>query len=326
VRAVTLERFGAPLVVSGDAPEPVPGPDEALVRVVAAGVCGTDVKLWRGQIPSTPLPLVMGHEVAGELESGQRVVLLHHLFCGSCARCRAGQESLCDRLVGRVGFDQPGGWADYVVVPRRNAVPIPEGVGWHEACVVPDAVATVWRALRTIGGVGPDDDVAIVGLGGLGLAAVQLAVRYGGRVLAVDVDASKLEVALELGASHAALLGEAPRDFDPALVLDCAGTADALRLLPKRGTLVQVGYSDRALLPTAEIAMRELRVVGCRAAALGDLVAALDAVAEGVVRPVVGTVRPLEDAQDAIDALARGEVTGRQVLDVSSGGPGQDPA
>ncbi len=321
-----------------DAPVPEPGPEEALVRVVAAGVCGTDVKLWRGDLPRTPLPIVPGHENAGVVEAlgsgtepqpGTRVVVFHHLHCGRCRRCLAGSHNLCERLRGRVGFDHDGGWADYLVVPVRNLLPIPDALSEREACVVPDAVATVWRALLTVGQLEPDEDVAVIGAGGLGLAACQIARAFGREVLAIDVSEEKLALAREAGAQHVSLAADARSaaaelaQGAARLVVDCAGTADAvalaLSLLADGGRLVQVGYSTEARvdMPASEVALRELRILGCRASSLDDLGAALEAVAAGVIKPVVGGTRPLEDAQAAIDALAAGEASGRQVLLVS---------
>ncbi len=339
MRAVALERFREPLVVKREVPVPEPGPGEALVRVLAAGVCGTDVKLWRGDLPGTPLPLVPGHEAAGVVETrgpngtgpepGTRVVVFHHLHCGECPRCLAGSENLCDRLRGRVGFDHDGGWADYLVVPTRNLVPIPEGIPVRQACVVPDAVATVWRAVVRIGAVAAGEGVAVVGAGGLGLAACQIARSLGAEVLAIDVSEAKLAQAAEAGAHRTALpdrAGEAARalpDGAPQLVVDCAGTAEAIAvataLLPRGGRLVQVGYSrsSRLEVPAADVALKELKILGCRASSLRDLEAALDAVARGIVRPAIGAVRPLEEAQAALDTLVRGAAAGRQVLAVS---------
>lgn len=342
MRAVALERFGAPLVVRQDAPVPQPGPGEALVRVLAAGVCGTDVKLWRGERPGTPLPLVPGHETAALVEAcgpngagiepGARVVVFHHLHCGECRRCLAGSENLCERLRGRVGFDRDGGWADYLVVPTRNLLPIPAGIAASEACVVPDAVATVWRAVVRIGALAAGEGVAVVGAGGLGLAACQIAREHGAEVLAVDVSEQKLARAVEVGANHVALPEQAAEaalrlpDGAPQLVIDCAGTPEAIALatglLPRGGRLVQVGYSASARLelPAAALALRELKILGCRASSLRDLEAALAAVARGAVRPVIGELRPLEEAQAALDALVAGAAAGRQVLIVSQEG------
>jgi D-arabinose 1-dehydrogenase-like Zn-dependent alcohol dehydrogenase len=337
LRAVVLEEFDRPLVVDREAREPEVRPSDVLVRVTAAGVCGTDVKLCRGDIPDTPLPLVPGHETAGVVVQspavgpppGTRVVIFHHLFCGECDRCRSGNENLCTRLRGRVGFDHAGGWADVVRVPARNVMPIPDGVPAVEACVVPDAVATVWRALLTVGKLVPGEGVAVVGAGGLGLSACQIAAAHGGDVLAVDVAADKLAQAAGCGARLTALPDaalDAARGLaggGASLVLDCAGTPESialsLSLLPASGRLVQVGYSatSRLEVPAAEVALRELRLLGCRASALGDLRDALDAVARGVVRPVIGETRPLEGAQAALDVLGAGGAAGRQVLVVS---------
>jgi 2-desacetyl-2-hydroxyethyl bacteriochlorophyllide A dehydrogenase len=338
VRAIALEAFGAPLALK-EVPVPEPGEGEVLVRVLASGVCGTDVKLWRGDIPGTPLPLVLGHETAGVVEAagsgaeglaaGTQVVVFHHLYCGRCPRCRGGRENLCDLQPGRVGFDRAGGWADYLAVPVRNVVAVPDGVPPAIACVVPDAVATVWRALVTLGEVAAGEGVAIVGAGGLGLSACQVARERGAEVLAVDVSEEKLARAREAGARHVALptaAVEAARALPggaASLVLDCAGTSEAIALaasLLERGSrLVQVGYATgaRVELAAADVALKELRVLGCRATTLHDLSAALDAVGRGAVTPVVGHVWPLERAQDALDALREGEAVGRQVLAVA---------
>jgi alcohol dehydrogenase, propanol-preferring len=338
LRAVALEQFRAPLRVRGDAPVPDPGPEEALVRVVAAGVCGTDVKLWRGDLQGTPLPLVLGHENAGVVVAlgngngpppGTRVVVFHHLHCGACRFCLAGSENLCERLRGRVGFDHDGGWADYLVVPVRNLLPIPDHVSEREACLVPDAVATVWRALLNVGRLQADDDVAVIGAGGLGLVACQVAHAFGREVLAIDVSEEKLALARQAGADHVALAADAHAaatalpEGAARLVVDCAGTSESVSLgvglLADGGRLVQVGYSSDARIEAAasEVALRELRILGCRACSIADLEAALDAVAGGVVRPVVGGTHRLEDAQAVIEALAAGEAAGRQVLLVS---------
>jgi propanol-preferring alcohol dehydrogenase len=337
LRAIRLERFGEPLVLDDAAAVPEPGPGEVLVRVIAAGVCGTDVKLWRGDLPNTPLPLVPGHENAGVVEAaseagppaGTRVVIFHHLHCGACDRCRAGRENLCERLRGRVGFDHHGGWADYVAVPARNLLPIPDGIPAAEACVVPDAVATVWRALLTVGALEPGEGVAVIGAGGLGLSACQIARGHGADVLAVDVSEEKLAQAAEWGARLTSLPAEAAKSARELpggaarLILDCAGTSEAvalaISLLPAGGRLVQVGYSatSRLEIRAADVALRELRVLGCRASALADLRDALAAVGRREIRPVVGESRPLEEAQLAIDALVAGGVAGRQVLVVS---------
>jgi alcohol dehydrogenase, propanol-preferring len=339
MRAVRLERFRQPLVIRDDAPEPTVGPGEVLLRVIASGVCGTDVKIWRGDLPDTPTPLIPGHEIAARVEEygpgsngpavGSRVVVLHHLHCGDCMRCRSRSSNLCDNLRGRIGFDHDGGWADLLVVPSRNVLGIPEGVPATKACVVPDAVATVWRAVLRVGALEPGEGVVVVGAGGLGLAACQIAERNGGEVVAVDVSAEKLELARGVGARHAALPGEAREAVrelpggEARLVLDCAGTPEAsslaVGLLGKAGRLVQVGYAKETVIqaPAAEVALRELRILGCRAASIEDVGEALNAVGCGLVKPLIGEIHPLEHAQTALELLIAGAAGGRQVLVVS---------
>jgi len=339
MRAVTLERFGEPLVVSDRAPEPTPGQGEVLLRVLASGVCGTDVKIWRGDLPDTPTPLIPGHEIAARVEAygrgadgpavGSTVVVLHHLHCGECPRCRSRSANLCDNLRGRVGFDHNGGWADYLVVPSRNVLGVPDGVPATTACVVPDAVATVWRAVLRVGALESGEGVVVIGAGGLGLAACQIAARHGGEVVAVDVSEAKLARARDAGAQQAVLPGEARAAAgelpggEPRLVVDCAGTPEAsalgIGLLGKAGRLVQVGYTKATVIraPAQEVALRELRILGCRAASVEDLDEALGAVGSGLVTPLIGEVRPLEHAQAALETLIGGAAAGRQVLVVS---------
>jgi alcohol dehydrogenase, propanol-preferring len=339
MRAVRLERFGEPLVVRDDAPEPTAGPGEVLLRVIASGVCGTDVKIWRGDLPDTPTPLIPGHEIAARVEGhgpgsngpslGSKVVVLHHLHCGNCARCRSRSSNLCDNLRGRVGFDHDGGWAELLVVPSRNVLAIPDGVPATTACVVPDAVATVWRAVLHVGALEAGEGVVVIGAGGLGLAACQIAEKNGGEVVAVDLSEEKLEHARGAGARLAALPGEAREAVrelpggEARLVVDCAGTPAAstlgLELLGRAGRLVQVGYSKATVIeaPAADVALRELRILGCRAASIEDLGEALAAVARGEVTPLIGETRLLDGAQAAIDALVEGAAAGRQVLEIS---------
>ena len=340
MRAVSLTAFGEPYAIRDDAPVPEPGPGEVRLRVLAVGVCGTDVKLWKGVLPNTPLPLVPGHEIAAVVDAhrtgveapalGSRVVVLHHLFCGECARCRQGSQNLCLNLRGRIGFDHDGGMADYVVVPARNLAPIPHGVSAAEACVVPDAVATTWRAVVRLAQVQPGDTVAVIGAGGLGLSACQIARLHGAEVLAIDVSQDKLELAAAVGVTRLALPAEAvarARELPgggAAIVIDCAGAPAALalaaELLQSGGRLIQVGYTPGTplALQSADVALKELRVMGCRASTMHDLLDALDAVGSGAVRSPVETVLPLGAVTEAVTAIADGAALGRQVLQVAA--------
>jgi propanol-preferring alcohol dehydrogenase len=338
VRIVSLTAFGEPYALLDDVPVPEPGPGEVRLRVLAVGVCGTDVKLWKGVLPNTPLPLVPGHEIAAVVDAhgpnvdapslGARVVVLHHLFCGTCARCQQGLHNLCFRLEGRVGFDHDGGMADYVVVPARNLALIPDGISATDACIVPDAVATTWRAVVRLAQVKRGDTVAVIGAGGLGLSACQIALMHGANVLAIDVTAEKLALAESVGVTRLALSGEAverARELpggSASIVIDCAGAPPAMalagELLQSGGRLIQVGYTPGTPLPlqSADVALKELRILGCRASTMQDLQDALAAVGSGAIRSPVETVLPLSSVTEAVRAVAAGATLGRQVLQV----------
>ncbi|MEZ4585432.1 MAG: 6-hydroxycyclohex-1-ene-1-carbonyl-CoA dehydrogenase [Gemmatimonadales bacterium] len=194
-------------------PVPTPGPDEALVEVAGCGVCHTDLSfLFQGVRVRSALPLVLGHEVSGYVRAvggsgdqtliGRPVVVPAVLPCGECDLCRAGRRTICRRQI-MPGNDRDGGFASHMVVPTRFLCPIPAAaLARHEVwelAVVSDAVATPFQAVLRAE-VGPDDLAVVVGAGGIGIHAVQIAAAAGATVIAVDVDAGKLEQARVAGA------------------------------------------------------------------------------------------------------------------------------
>jgi propanol-preferring alcohol dehydrogenase len=211
---MVLRRYGEPLVpVDADVAAPALG--ETLIRVEAAALCGSDLHAQRGgfaraqgRFPALIPPVVLGHQIAGtvfarpseggDIGVGDRCVVYCYHFCGVCRRCVGGRQNVCERVARRIGFEAPGGFADYVTVPDRNVVVVPSGLDAAEASVLPDAVATSHHAVRRAG-IGPGDSVAVLGVGALGLYAVRLAALRGTRVVAG-------EAALD------ALLGAIPTD------------------------------------------------------------------------------------------------------------------
>src|SRR5690349_20821733 len=208
MKAVRLVEAPGPLEMQ-DMPVPAVGDGEVLVRVHAAGICHTDVHYRAGKSPVRPLPRTLGHEVAGVVErAGERVrtvregdsVCVHYvLSCGHCRYCTAGQEQFCveGSMVGRY---VDGGYAEYLVVPERNAVPLPEEIAFEHGAVLMCSSATALHALRKArlrGG----ESVAVFGVGGLGISAIQLARALGAlEVYAVDINAPKLALAEKYGA------------------------------------------------------------------------------------------------------------------------------
>ncbi len=208
MKAVRLVRAGAPLEQFEIAP-PATGPQDVLVRVRAAGICHSDAHYRAGRSPVSPLPLTLGHEVAGivaqvgreviRLKVGDRVCLHYLVTCGTCEHCCRGLEQFC--VAGAmIGKHRDGGYAEFIVVPGRNAFVLPPEIHFPNAAVLMCSSATSLHALHK-GRFKSGDTVAVFGVGGLGLSAVQLARGLGAStVYAVDINPGKLELAGHFGA------------------------------------------------------------------------------------------------------------------------------
>lgn len=337
MEAMVLEEYGRPLV-RREFPDPRPGEGEVLLRVRACGVCGTDVKISAGRIPTAKPPLVMGHEPAGEIvelgpgvqgfSPGDRVVVWIYVTCGACRFCRAGRAVLCPH-VKRVGFERPGGFADLLVVPAANLVRVPDSLGDVEAAVLGCAVSTVYRALRTRAGVQRGETVMVMGVGGLGIHGVQMAKLSGATVIAVDVEEARLELARAYGADEVLLfrggaLGEQVRSltggYGADVILETVGLPETVRAamssLVPGGRLVMVGYhpAQPFSVESPELVLNEVEIVGSRAMTRDELAGALDLVASGKLQPVVTARYPLHDVNEVLDLLRQGRVMGRAVV------------
>jgi len=190
-------------------PEPVD--DEILVRVVTAGLCGSDEHIVDGSNPLPSYPRTLGHEIAGTVEAwgprasgfarGDRVAINYLVACGYCEYCVGGRSSLCTRREG-LGVVRDGGFADYVVAPMRNVLPIPAGVALEHAALATDAFATPWHAISRRARVRAGEGVVVIGAGGLGLAAIQLLRIVGAfPIVAIDTSDAALALATSLGAT-----------------------------------------------------------------------------------------------------------------------------
>ena len=328
MRAARLVGFGQPLEV-GDAPEPELAEGELLVRVLAAGLCGTDLKLVDGKLPNVTLPRTPGHEIAGEVahdptgthRDGDPVACYFYESCRRCRLCQLGRTTIC-RSVVRLGIERDGGLAELVAMPAANAVPLPEGVPLEVAAVAMDSVLTPWRALRERGALEPGESVVVVGSGGLGLNGVQIASDAGARVGVVDVELAARQKAHELGAELAVDPEDVARlvewsDGGADLVLDTSGSAagfeTGVAALRPGGRLVSCGYQPgvKFSFESMRLPLDELTILGSRVGSAQDAADALDAVARGVVAPTVSEVIGLEEVNAGLRRLRAGEVVGR---------------
>ena len=209
MKAVRLAQPGQPLELH-DLPVPEPGPRDVLVRVKAAGICHSDAHYRAGVSSVAPLPLTLGHEVAGIVEEtgseveavkpGDRVCLHYLATCGACEWCRAGNEQFC-RDGQMIGKHRAGGFAEFILMPARSVFALPDEVPFPQGAILMCSSATSLHALRQAR-FQPGESVAVFGAGGLGSSAIQLAQTLGAAaVFAVDTNARKLELAASLGAT-----------------------------------------------------------------------------------------------------------------------------
>ncbi len=197
-RALELQEIDIPEV----------GGRDVLVKIKAAGICHSDAHYRAGRSPVTPLPMTLGHEVAGvvertgenvsRLKKGDRVCVHYLATCGECAYCLRGQEQFCVEYQ-MIGKYRDGGYAEYIVMPARSVFPLPEEVTFEQGAVMMCSSATSFHALRKAR-IAPGESVAVFGIGGLGFSAVQLAFAFGAsQVYAIDIVENKLALAEEFG-------------------------------------------------------------------------------------------------------------------------------
>lgn len=332
MRAAILHTFGAPLEID-EVPDPRSADDEVIVRVRAVGVCGTDLKIINGVFPDLAVPLIPGHEIAGEiaeggsdLAEGQRVACYIYDPCGECRFCGDGDDSLCPNSR-QLGFDRKGGLAELVSVRRRNVLPFGDELPFDLAAVSMDAVLTPWHALHRRAGLRAGETVVVSGAGGLGLNGIAIASSSGARVAAFDPLPEHREVALSLGAELAVDPADvaAVREWaeDGAdLALETSGVRGgftaALASLRRGGRVVCCGYRPGLEygFDSGRLVREEITVLGSRAGTRDDARAALDAVERGEIRPLIAGHLPLEHVNEALDRLATGKALGRLIIDL----------
>jgi alcohol dehydrogenase len=334
---MVVESFGAPLrLVDVDEPQLVAG--HALIEVLACGVCFSDIKTSDGAMSwsdGLALPHIPGHEIcgrvlasdpAGAIEVGSTVVVHHQRPCQNCGLCRSGHEGLCASPRLFAGFTTPGGFQDRLVAPLDQLFVVPPGIDPVHAAPLTCALGTAFRAVVTRGGAAPGRRMVVIGLGGVGIHALQVAAAAGAAVLGLDVSEAAVERArglgLDAGLDQDRLADRLGGPVD--VVIDAVGTertiALAAEILGPAGRLVLIGYSGDAdlVLPTAAIVAGELEIFGSRYVTRGELERAIGLAGSGAVEMIVDRVLRLEDANEAFAALRRGDVVGRVVLDLTA--------
>ncbi len=316
-----LKEYGR-LVVE-EVERPRPGPDEVLVRVRACGICGSDVHGMDGSTGRRIPPLIMGHEAAGEVAEmgaevagwrrGDRVTFDSTVYCGRCWHCLRGEVNLCDerRVLGVscAEYRRDGAFAEYVAVPGRILYRLPEGLGFEKAAMV-EAVSVAVHAVRRTP-LEAAASVEVVGAGMIGLLVVQVLRAAGcGRVIAIDIDDGRLQLALRLGATAALRADSADlagtvrglcggRGADAAFeVVGFSRTVGAaIACVRKGGSVTLVGNAEaRAELPLQAVVTRQVTLIGTCASA-GEYPECLGLIAGGKVNVTdfISAAAPLEE-------------------------------
>jgi alcohol dehydrogenase, propanol-preferring len=336
MKAAVLREFKSGLSME-EVPRPTLAADEVLIEVHACGVCHSDLHVadgdWPQIVPITKKPLILGHEIAGRIvETGAQVrdvrvgdrvgVPWVNWTCGVCDFCREGNENLCNQQK-ITGVTVDGGYAELVKSPATHATKIPEALSFLDAAPLFCAGVTVYRALRHAK-LMPGQRLAIFGIGGLGHLAVQIGVGLGATVTAIDLSDDKLAQARALGASTAlnATMVNVVKEIRRAgsahvvLVTSAAKAAydSAFPCVRPTGTLLVVGLpSENICFPPILMAATEVRIQASSVGTREDLRHLLAMAAAGKVRCQV-TTRPLSEANQALEDLRKGAVTGRVVL------------
>jgi len=327
MRAVVFPEAGA--VEVREVPEPGCGQGEVVIRVDRAGVCGTDVHIWRGEYLSS-FPLVPGHELCGRVERvgpgveglavGDRVVADPNLDCGHCTFCRRQQNNHCLNWRG-IGITQAGAFAELVAAPARAVYRLPEGISDAQGALI-EPLSCVVHALERLGAV-RGEEVLLFGAGPIGLLLMQ-ALRHGGAgpMAVVEKQPARRELALRLGAAaalepgdglDAALRGIAPHGFP--VVIDATGVAAvverAIGYLRPCGRYLQFGVTptDAAVtLRPFDLFKHDWTLVGSFALCY-DFERAIGLLGAGVieVEPLIGPVVPMDGFAEAFAAFVRGE-------------------
>jgi NAD+-dependent secondary alcohol dehydrogenase Adh1 len=334
MRAAQLTEYHRPLdLVEKPVPEPV-APRDVVVRIGGAGVCATDLHAIDGLMEGAGLrpPVVLGHENAGWVEAvgdgvttaapGDAVLLYPPYSCGLCVNCRRGLDMHCDRHQ-FTGLTRDGGFAEYVLVDERSLLALPPGVEPAEVAPHSDAGITAYHAVkRLLPRLCPGSTAAVIGVGGVGHIALQLLrVLGGGTVIGIDTDERRRALAKELGADEVLAdvtdVREATDGTGADVVLDFVATdathAAGLDVLARRGLYSTVGYGGMITVPSVAMVVGESTIAGNLVGSWIDLWELMQLHAAGGVRLVTET-HPLEAVNDVLDALRKGEVTGRAVL------------
>ncbi len=329
---------------------PKPRGSQILIKVNSAGVCHSDIHLWEGgyegpngQFLKTTdrgvkYPLTPGHEIAGTVESmgeeaggfnkNDKVIVYPWIGEGLCPACRIGLENLCDKPRS-LGVYTNGGYADYVLVPSyKYLVKLDEEVDLDASAALSCSALTAYGAVRNAD-LKPNDNLLVVGAGGLGLMAIQLAKRVtGARIIAIDLDDEKLDIAKKNGADDIVN----SKKYDPVktvleltdrmgvdAIIDFVNASKTvetdMQMVRKRARIVLVGlFGGELKLNLVTMPTRAYRLIGSYTGSISEMAELVSLAKRGVIKPVISERFKLDQATEALSKLKNGKITGRGVI------------
>ena len=349
MRAARIVKPNEPLEVQ-QLETPRPRGSQVLIKVESSGVCHSDIHLWEGgyeglegQFLKTTdrgvkYPLTPGHEIAGLVDSlgeeaegftkNEKVLVYPWIGEGRCPACRIGQENLCDKPRS-LGVYRDGGYAEYVLVPSyRYLLKMDEDMDTNASATLSCSALTAYGAIKNAD-LKPNDNVVIVGVGGLGLMAIQLAKAVtGSKIIAMDLNDEKLEAAKNNGADN--IINSRKEDpVNAVMELTDKMGADAvvdfvnasktvesnIQFLRRRAKLVLVGlFGGELKLSLVSMPTRAYRLIGSYTGTLSEMVELVSLARRGVIKPLVSNQFKLNQATEALTMLKEGKILGRGVI------------
>jgi alcohol dehydrogenase, propanol-preferring len=349
MKAARIVQTSQPLEIQ-QLEKPNPKASQVLVKIQAVGVCHSDLHLWEGayeglggQVIKTTdrgvrYPLTPGHEIAGVIESigedvkefakGDRVLIYPWIGDGLCPACRAGEENLCDSPRS-LGIYSDGGYAEYVLVPNyRYLIRLDDNMDINAGAILGCSVLTGYGAVKTAM-LKPNDNVIVVGAGGIGLMAIQsVKAITEARTIAMDIDDKKLETAKKYGADitinsktqdPVKSVMELTDNLGADAVLDIVNASKTvetdMQLLRKRGKVVLVGlFGGELRLNLVSMPTRAYKLIGSYTGTMADLIELVSLAQRGIIKPIVSARFKLEQATEALEKLKAGQIIGRGVI------------
>lgn len=335
MKAAVFHGANKPLEIE-DVSTPKIGPEEALIKIAACGVCHTDLHYLEGVPTFKKPPVILGHEASGlvtktgekviNVEVDDRVLIPPVLTCGYCYSCRIGRENLCRNIV-MIGNSIDGAYAEYAKIPAKDLIKLPKEIPLEEASIISDAMSTPFHALKNRANLRPGDSVVIYGVGGVGLNAVQIAVALGASVIAVDKIDEKLKQAKELGASETINVN----DENPVkgvrritgggadVAVEAIGIPEVMRMafdsVRWGGRTVIIGYSHKDVsISAATLMFREKEVYGSLGCRIVDYPPLIDMIRRGRLKLLVSDKMPLEKINEALEMLKEGKIKTRAIV------------